>query len=227
MKKITIIPARSGSKGLKDKNILKLEGVPMFAWSIIHSKYYSNENDLIVVSSDSDEYLNIAEKFGATPHKRPYELAKDETFTEPVMENVLNQYELNNNDLIILLQPTSPIRRKSTIDKFIAALKNNECDSALTLGNDHGFPWEDKGDYVIPLYSDRPRRQDMKKKYSETGSMYGTKYKNFLETFNRVSGNTKGVLVNFEESLEVDTPEEFDVIKSYFKKIMNEWEDHL
>ena len=107
MKKITIIPARSGSKGLKDKNILKLEGVPMFAWSIIHSKYYSNENDLIVVSSDSDEYLNIAEKFGATPHKRPYELAKDETFTEPVMENVLNQYELNNNDLIILLQPTS------------------------------------------------------------------------------------------------------------------------
>ena len=103
MKKITIIPARSGSKGLKDKNIRRLEGVPMFAWSIIHSKYYSSENDLIIVSSDSEEYLSIADDFGAIPHKRPAELAKDETFTEPVMEEVLENYKIDTDDMVIAI----------------------------------------------------------------------------------------------------------------------------
>ncbi len=224
MKKITIIPARSGSKGLKNKNILNLGGVPMFAWSIIHSNYYSKNNDLTIVSSDSDEYLSIAEEFGATPHKRSEELAKDETFTEPVMEDVLDKYEVDANDIVILLQPTSPIRSKSTIDKFINALENEKCDSALTLTNYHGFHWKDDGEFKLPLYKNRPRRQDMEKTYAETGSMYGTRYNHFLKTKNRISGKIKGIEVSFEESLEVDTPEEFKVIETYFKKAIIEWE---
>ena len=59
MKKITIIPARSGSKGLKNKNILELNEIPMFAWSVIHAKYYSSDEDIVVVSSDSEKYLEI------------------------------------------------------------------------------------------------------------------------------------------------------------------------
>ena len=227
MKRITIIPARSGSKGLKDKNIRKLEGIPMFAWSIIHSKYYSSENDLIIVSSDSEEYLSIADDFGAIPHKRPAELAKDETFTEPVMEEVLENYKIDTDDIVILLQPTSPIRKKDTIKQFIDVLENKDCDSVLTLSSYHGFLWKDEGGYKVPLYSNRPRRQDMEARYSETGSMYGTKYQNFLNTSNRISGRIKGIEVSFEESLEVDTPEEFEVIKSYFKKSTVEWEGYF
>ena len=112
MKKITIIPARSGSKGLKNKNILELNEIPMFAWSVIHAKYYSSSEDLIVVSSDSKKYLEIANKYGATTHLRSDKLSKDETFTEPVMEEVLKEYNLDDDDLVILLQPTSPIRKR-------------------------------------------------------------------------------------------------------------------
>ena len=67
----------------------------------------------------------------------------------------------------------------------------------------------------------------MEARYSETGSMYGTKYQNFLNTSNRISGRIKGIEVSFEESLEVDTPEEFEVIKSYFKKSTVEWEGYF
>ena len=85
-KNIFIIPARSGSKGIKNKNIKLLNGVEMFAWSIIHAKYLSSKNDLIIVSSDSEKYLKIAEKWGAV-YKRPKSLSGDKVFTEPVMED--------------------------------------------------------------------------------------------------------------------------------------------
>ena len=227
MKKITIIPARSGSKGLKNKNILELNEIPMFAWSVIHAKYYSSDEDIVVVSSDSEKYLEIANKYGATTHLRSNELSKDETFTEPVMEEVLKEYNLDDDDLVILLQPTSPIRKKNTLNNFINCFDNKTCDSALTVSNFHGFLWKDDKEFKEPLYSERPRRQDMEPKYMETGSIYGTKVKHFNKTLNRVSGNTAGVIVNFEESLEVDTQEEFNVIKSFFKDFIVEWEDSL
>ena len=195
MKKITIIPARSGSKGLKNKNILNLGGVPMFAWSIIHSNYYSKNNDLTIVSSDSDEYLSIAEEFGATPHKRSEELAKDETFTEPVMEDVLDKYEVDANDIVILLQPTSPIRSKSTIDKFINALENEKCDSALTLTNYHGFHWKDDGEFKLPLYKNRPRDKIWKRHMLRLGLCMEPDIIT-LKTKNRISGKIKGIEVS-------------------------------
>ena len=77
MRIVTLIPARSGSKGLPNKNILNLLGIPMFAWSIIHAQYYSKKDDLIIVSSDSEEYLEIAERFNAVPFLRSKNLSKD------------------------------------------------------------------------------------------------------------------------------------------------------
>ena len=222
MKKISIIPARSGSKGLKNKNILDLCGIPMFAWSIIHSKYYSNDNDKVIVSSDDDYYLEIARKFGATGIKRPKNLSLDSTKTEPVMDHVLSTMDVDSQDIIILLQPTSPVRKKETLDFFKNVFDFEEYDSALTVVDFHGFLWQDNKKFIKPLYESRPRRQDMTKKYRETGSIYATKAKNYFETSNRVSGIITPIYVSFEESLEVDTYEEFEVIKSYLKD-NNEW----
>ena len=69
MKNLFIIPARSGSKGIIDKNIQPINGIPLFVWSIIHAKYMSSSGDYICVSSDSDKYLSIAENWGADPLK--------------------------------------------------------------------------------------------------------------------------------------------------------------
>ena len=74
MKNLFIIPARSGSKGIIDKNIQPINGIPLFVWSIIHAKYMSSSGDYICVSSDSDKYLSIAENWGADPLKRSKKL---------------------------------------------------------------------------------------------------------------------------------------------------------
>ena len=92
MKNLFIIPARSGSKGIIDKNIQPINGIPLFVWSIIHAKYMSSSGDYICVSSDSDKYLSIAENWGADSLKRSKKLSSDTAFTEPVMEDVINQY---------------------------------------------------------------------------------------------------------------------------------------
>lgn len=229
MRIVTIIPARSGSKGLPNKNILNLLGIPMFAWSIIHAQYYSKKDDLIIVSSDSEEYLEIAERYNAVPFLRSKNLSKDITKTEPVMDEVLNSYIIDNDDIVVLLQPTSPVRRKKTLTEFSKTLMSDNFESALTVCNFHGFLWERINENTInPQYKDRPRRQDMPPTYQETGSIYATTYKKFLQNNNRVSGNIMPIFVDFEESLEVDTLEEFNVIESYMEKYYKkEWKEVL
>ena len=115
-KNIFIIPARSGSKGIKNKNIKLLNGVEMFAWSIIHAKYLSSKNDLIIVSSDSEKYLKIAEKWGAVPYKRPKSLSGDKVFTEPVMEDVLKNFDTKLNDKCFT-SAYKPFESKSTLNQ--------------------------------------------------------------------------------------------------------------
>ena len=84
VKSVFIIPARSGSKGIPNKNLKLINGIPMFVWSIIHASFIANNEDYIIVSSESDHYLEIAKRWGATPVKRPLELAKDTTLPEPL-----------------------------------------------------------------------------------------------------------------------------------------------
>ena len=148
MKNLFIIPARSGSKGIIDKNIQPINGIPLFVWSIIHAKYMSSSGDYICVSSDSDKYLSIAENWGADPLKRSKKLSSDTAFTEPVMEDVINQYELDEQDNIFLLQPTSPLRSKKSLEVFINLIKNNK-ESGLSVKETYQFEWVKKISLVI------------------------------------------------------------------------------
>ena len=77
------------------------------------SQYYSKKDDLIIVSSDSEEYLEIAKGLMQF-HFTFKNLSKDITKTEPVMDEVLNSYSIDNDDIVVLLQPTSPVRRKNS-----------------------------------------------------------------------------------------------------------------
>ena len=164
MKNLFIIPARSGSKGIKDKNIQTINGIPLFVWSIIHARYLSSDGDYICVSSDSEKYLSIAKNWGADPLKRSKKLSADNAFTEPVMEDVINQYDLDEEDNIFLLQPTSPLRSKKSLDKFTNLIKNN-VDSGLSVKETYQFEWIQKNQNIYkPNYIERPRRQDIDRK---------------------------------------------------------------
>ena len=223
MKNLFIIPARSGSKGIIDKNIQPINGIPLFVWSIIHAKYMSSSGDYICVSSDSDKYLSIAENWGADPLKRSKKLSSDTAFTEPVMEDVINQYELDEEDNIFLLQPTSPLRSKKSLEMFNDLIKNNK-ESGLSVKETYQFEWvkKDKFSYQ-PNYAERPRRQDMEPKYIENGSIYFTKLKYFRKYKNRVSLNSQIVVMDDFESIEIDNREELELVKSLSVKFNQQW----
>ena len=130
MKILSIIPARSGSKSLPDKNILDLNGKPVLAWSIEQaqqSKFASNMR--IVVSTDSEKYANIARQYGAeAPFLRPSELSGDLSTDIEFLSHALEWFEKNDKyvpDIILQLRPTSPTRKVQDIDYCLTTFINN------------------------------------------------------------------------------------------------------
>jgi CMP-N-acetylneuraminic acid synthetase len=117
---LAFIGARSGSKGLVDKNIKLLNGLPLIVWTI-KSALYSQYIDEVVFSSDSDVYLDIAKSYGATVVKRPDDLSGDKAALINAVNHAYNEATLKSEpfDIIINLQPTSPLRNSSHIDQAL------------------------------------------------------------------------------------------------------------
>jgi N-acylneuraminate cytidylyltransferase len=227
MKNIFIIPARSGSKGLLDKNIKPVNGIPMFVWSIIHAKYMADENDIICVSSDSEQYLSIAKKWGADVHLRPSNLAQDNTDVEPVLIDVCKNFEIEDNDNIILLQPTSPLRSKETLNKYKKLIKKN-CNSILSLSETYGFEWEKNNKQFSRNYEKRLLRQEMSPRFIENGSFYLNKYNLVLKNSknndtNRNDKISEGVVLDDVESMQVDNMQELEIIKFLSNSFNSQW----
>ncbi|HFP7636465.1 TPA: CMP-N-acetlyneuraminic acid synthetase, partial [Campylobacter coli] len=132
---LAIIPARSGSKRLVDKNIMYLQEKPLIAWSIeaaIKSKFI----DRVVVSTDSFKYADIAKNYGAlVPFIRKGMLALDSTPTFDVIEDVIKFYNSRqiSYKYIILLQPTSPLRNEKHIDEAIELFFLKKANSIVSV----------------------------------------------------------------------------------------------
>ncbi|MCX6112252.1 MAG: acylneuraminate cytidylyltransferase family protein, partial [Proteobacteria bacterium] len=138
---LAVIPARGGSKGLPDKNIKKLYNKPLIVWSIEQAKE-SKYIDRVIVSTDSNEIAKIAVDHGAeVPFIRPSELAKDNTPTIDVLVHLINHLENNGSkyDILLLLEPTSPLRKRGDIDNAMKAFIDNykNADSVISLGEVH------------------------------------------------------------------------------------------
>lgn len=122
MEVLAIIPARSGSKGVLNKNITNVAGHPLLAWSVAAAKQSSLINR-VIVSTDSEEYAKIANLYGAeTPFLRPTELAQDSSIDRQFLIHALNWLKTNDAyfpDVIVLLRPTSPLRNPHLVDEGI------------------------------------------------------------------------------------------------------------
>jgi CMP-N,N'-diacetyllegionaminic acid synthase len=223
VKIISIIPARGGSKGLPKKNILELAGKPLIAWTIessLKSKYISKT----IVSSDCDEILNISSKYGSEILKRPDELARDTTPTEPVVEHILqNIKDLGNYSYLVLLQPTSPLRDEKDIDEAISKLIQEKDATALISVKEidnkilKAFKINNNG-YLEGISNNKypfMRRQDLPKVFMPNGAIYIISINEFLKTKRLFSDNAISYLMNEEKSLDIDTIDDFEKIKNY------------
>ena len=123
---LAIIPARSGSKGLVDKNIKKLAGRPLMAWTI-EAALKSSRVDSVIVSTDDSRYADIAKSYGAeAPFLRPSSIAGDDASLMSVLTQVRDSEFARDIDTIVCLQPTSPLRTHEHIDSALAQFEQIE-----------------------------------------------------------------------------------------------------
>ena len=131
MEVVGLIPARSGSKGIPGKNVVLLAGRPLIAWTIAAAQA-SRSLTRVVVSTDSEEIAALSREQGAeTPFLRPPAIAADET---PMVEVVLHALdELERCDVLVLLQPTSPLRRAEHVDGAVSLLLESGADCVVSV----------------------------------------------------------------------------------------------
>lgn len=137
---IGIIPARGGSKGVPRKNIRLLGGKPLIAHTI-EAALNSKLIDKAVVSTEDEEIAEVSKRFGAKVIERPEELARDDSPTIDAVMHVINCFEEKGEyfDIVVLLEPTSPLRTKGDLDNAIGLFIENidKADSLVSLGEVH------------------------------------------------------------------------------------------
>jgi CMP-N-acetylneuraminic acid synthetase len=225
LKILTIIPARGGSKGIPDKNIKDLAGKPLIAWTIeaaLKSLYVTKT----IVSSDSETILEISQKYGAKTLKRPAYLASDTARSEPVITHVLEQFKEENYDYIILLQPTSPLRTNSDIDKAIKTLLESDATALISVYRPQhhplkAFKMNSKGFLKGIINDDFPfaPRQELAEAYYPNGAIYIVKTALFLETGKLFTDKTVAFEMPFEKSLDIDTEADFINLEKALDKL--------
>jgi CMP-N,N'-diacetyllegionaminic acid synthase len=222
MKIACIIPARGGSKGIPNKNIIDFCGKPLIAHSILqckNSKYIQE----VFVSSDSEEILEIAKNFGAKKINRPENISLDNSPSEECLTHAIMEIQKEKKyDYIVFLQATSPIREPKDIDNTIEKLISDNLDSVFSSCELEDFLiWKKNKKNLESLnydYKNRKRRQDSEKQYVENGSIYSFKVDGFLKNNNRLFGKIGNSLMENWKMFEIDTIEDLELCSYIFKK---------
>ncbi|AZN38511.1 acylneuraminate cytidylyltransferase family protein [Paenibacillus albus] len=219
-KVLAIIPARGGSKGLPNKNIRLLQGKPLIAWSI-EAAAQSQYVDTCIVTTDSFEIAAAATEWGGqVPFMRPSELAQDDT---PGMLPILHALRMvKGYDIVLLLQPTSPLRTAEDIDHCLEQLVASRAWSVVSVTeNDKPLSWMYQlGDEqqtlvkAIPGLENVLQRQDAAKIYVLNGAVYAAYIPYLLSNESFMYEGTAGYVMPKERSVDIDTMIDFIVAES-------------
>lgn len=212
MKRLAIIPARSGSKGLKDKNIIELCGKPLIAYSI-EAAVNTNLFDKIIVSTDSELYAKISRQYGAEVLMRGEELSNDNSTTYMVLEDILKNKILETYDYFVLLQPTSPMRNAQHIIEavekfeqkfkrfdFLVSMKESEHAKVLVNPID-----EDESLKFFDTNFSNYRRQGYKD-YSPNGAIFIAKPDSYLKQKHFFGARSLSYIMQAMDSVDIDGP---------------------
>lgn len=225
---IGIIPARSGSKGIRDKNIKELNGKPLMAYTIeaaLKSQVFRD----VVVSTDSLEYKKIAESYGAwVPFLRNKELSTDSASTIDVIEDLLSRLNKigKNYESLMILQPTSPLRDESHIVGSVKLFKDKSANSVVSMCECEHSPLltkqlgENKNldGFLSDLY--KFRRQDFNKFYRLNGAIYLLKMDYFLKYKNFYKEKSYAFIMDKNKSVDIDDIYDFKYAEFLIKNNM-------
>tara|TARA_B100000941_G_C28446958_1_gene522873 strand:- start:431 stop:1120 length:690 start_codon:yes stop_codon:yes gene_type:complete len=219
---ICIIPARGGSKRLKNKNVLKFKKKHLVCHTI-ENAIKANIFDFIVVSSDSKKILNICSKYkNIILHKRSKKLSNHKATVNEVCLEVLKFFKLKNFffDFTCCLYATSPLRKAEDIKKSFKIIKKSKNDFVIAV-SEYNFPphqalFKDKK-YLKPLFpkliNKKTNSAEFKKIYVDNGSTYFARTTKFLKNKSFYGNKLSGYFMKREVSIDIDTKEDFNLLK--------------
>ncbi len=220
-----VIPARGKSKRLPKKNILSLYGKPLIYYTIEAAKN-SCKLDRFIVSTEDDNIAKISESFGAKVLPRPQTLALDNTPTEDVILDVIEQLKNKEEYLpkvIVLLQPTSPLRTSQDIDIAIEMFLSSKSKSLISVTEyDHSPYWafSIEKDMLKPEFGKKyfKRSQEMKKLYRPNGAIFIISAKNLLKYKSFYTEKISPFILPPERSIDIDDEFDFSIAEFLLKR---------
>lgn len=219
-KVLAIIPARGGSKGVKNKNIREIGGKPLIHWTIeaaIGSKYI----DRMILSSDDPKIISVAENAGCeAPFVRPDFLSTDEAKSIDVVLHAVDRVA-GDFDIIVLLQPTSPLRTSDDIDGALTKFIETNSHAVVSVSEVEKSPYwmyklqapGDKIQPVVDLKNIPLRRQDAPACYALNGAVYVIDSKILRSEQSFIPEDTRAFVMSQRSSLDIDTEEDLNYLK--------------
>ena len=216
---LAIIPARSGSKGIKNKNLKLFCGKPLISHTIIqacNSKYIDN----ILVTSDCNKILDLAKEFNnITIIKRPNFLAND---TSTNIEVILHALNYANCDIFVLLQPTSPLRESKDIDNAIDLLNDNENKtiiSAYEIKN-HQYSFHINKNQVIREIKNEITKKTNRQFYEKAYTVNGSIYISYADCFKKdkifIRKGVKSYIMPLSRSIDIDDKDDWEIAEMLY-----------
>lgn len=217
---LAIIPARGGSKGIPRKNLRSLNNRPLISYAISCARSSKHAID-VYVSTEDPEIKSIASKLGAGIHDRNEQLSLDAVTLDPVIYHAWKKLETENGktyQLIITLQPTSPLLRTSSLDAAIDhILDNPEVDTTLSAKEDTHLTWKQREGHFVPNYSERLNRQYLEPVYTETGGFVITRPRCMSEN-GRIGAQVHLYLLSGGEEIDVDTHADWSLCEYHLRR---------
>jgi CMP-N-acetylneuraminic acid synthetase len=218
-----LIPARGGSKGIKNKNIKKVNGKPLIAHAIECGRN-CRSIDQLIVSTDSEEIARVARQFGAdVPFMRPASLANDSSPMLPVMQHAILESEKHfcaKVEILVLLDPTGPLRIVDDIEKALALLRDADCDAVISGNDAHRNPYfnmvkKSSGfvDLVLKEHKAIGRRQDAPEVFDLNTVVWAYTRKALMDEKARIPRKTLLYKVPTDRAIDIDTEFDFQLLE--------------
>jgi CMP-N-acetylneuraminic acid synthetase/2-polyprenyl-3-methyl-5-hydroxy-6-metoxy-1,4-benzoquinol methylase len=215
LKNIAIIPIRSGSERFKNKNIRKINGLPLFCIAALLAKQ-SNVFDAIWIAYDLDdlEIRNYCEKFGFKYYLRSKESATNLASTEDILEEFIRVHKLSRKDWVTIIQATCPFQQKKYFIELDIAIKNAVKNGITSVVTRIPFKRFFMSEVLAPGFS-RKRTQDLSLKYLETGLFWAVNVGELLDSHSRISSHPGFVEIEAGDDWDID--DEQDYLKAYHR----------
>jgi CMP-N,N'-diacetyllegionaminic acid synthase len=209
MKILAIVPARCGSKGIPHKNVTPCAGLPLIQWT-----YDAIDQSSLITDTCVTTDCEHIHPYGSDNYHMIEQPISDDAQIEDRLGHIIEDYDA---DIVVLLQPTSPVRTGKQIDEAITQLQREGADSLVSVVPSHSFLWSKivevggrifQADSPVSNYNSqvRPCRQNLPPQYEENGSIYVFTRDHWDGSLNRVGGKVSLYVMPEECRQQVDTP---------------------